>query len=222
MDCIVDNRREKTNMAGIKKADLTGERFGRLTVIKQNGCKGPRKQWLCQCDCGGFRNVITSNLRCGHTRSCGCLWRELNKTHGKTKTPTYVLWAAMLRRCNTKSHTGYSNYGARGIKVCERWNDFSNFLADMGERPEGLSIERLDNNGPYSPENCVWASRQEQSNNTRRNRMLSHNGQTRSVAQWAAILGCSEGTIRSRLRLGWSVATALTKPIDKRYRTDLY
>jgi len=152
--------------------DLMSQRFGRLVAIGKEG-RNERREivWLCLCDCGGLVKVGSSRLRGGYTQSCGCLQKDTsrkeNTTHGKSYTRIYSIWRTMLTRCNNSSHESYLNYGARGIQVCERWKIFENFLADMGEPPDGLTLDRIDVNGNYEPGNCQWATWIEQNNNKR-------------------------------------------------------
>lgn len=160
-----------------KFIDLTGRVFERLTVVKRAANWTRRSPyWVCRCRCGTETTVTRSNLVSGATRSCGCLHNDQlaaigrsNKTHGFTKSSTYVTWTAMKRRCFDVQHKDYSNYGARGITVCARWkNSFEAFLADMGARPRGTSIDRFPNrNGNYEPGNCRWATPSEQTVNRR-------------------------------------------------------
>lgn len=160
------------------KIDLAGQKFGRLTAISDVAAGG-RVAWMCRCECGGEVVVSRNNLRSGAARSCGCLRREVqsqtatrrNLVHGHNRvgaqTRTHRSWTAMLSRCRDVNLTSYPSYGGRGIVVCERWLKYQNFLEDMGERPDGTTLDRIDNDGNYEPGNCRWATGSEQQRNKR-------------------------------------------------------
>ena len=170
------SNRAKANRA--RMIDITGETFNRLTVVSKNETTG----WDCVCSCGNkvFR-VTSDKLKSGNTKSCGCLQPEvvskLNHTHGMSRTPTYYTWVNMRIRCYKEDSDYYYRYGGRGITVCDRWKEsFSNFLEDMGPKPEGTSIERLDNDKGYYPENCVWASPLQQALNRSNSVFVTYSG----------------------------------------------
>jgi len=200
--------------------DLGGERFGRLVVIERYGCNVQgRAKWLCRCDCGRETAVDSRNLKSGNTRSCGCLRRDISVAkatiHGHKRggkaSPAYESWTHMIQRCTNHKNKDYRYYGGRGITVCERWREFRNFLKDMGEPPPGHEIDRIDNDKSYEPRNCRWVTRAENNRNTRRNRLLSHNGRTQCMAQWDRTLGLFAGCTSQRIRRGWQVERALAE-----------
>lgn len=167
--------------------DLTGKRFGRLRVIKKSIWRhiskggSPKLVWSCKCDCGRLVSVLGARLRNGDTKSCGCYrvdkaadtFRKCHTTHGGSYTKLYNIWHGMRKRCSSPNDRDFPRYGARGIKVCERWNDFANFRDDMGERPEGLVLDRINNDGNYEPSNCRWTDHVTSSRN-RRSRWRNH------------------------------------------------
>lgn len=200
---------------------MIGQRFGKLVVRRQveNGRKS-NARYECLCDCGTLRVVYKTNLVNGRTLSCGCYHKqkaaEDHTTHGKSHLAEYQVWGQMIARCTDPSNAGFRLYGGRGITVCDRWMELDNFIADMGLRPSPKhSIDRIDNQGPYCKENCRWATTFEQAQNTSRNRMLTFNGQTKCLTQWARELGISPNTLTFRLlKTGLSVEQALTTPIN--------
>ena len=198
-----------------------GDVFGRLSVegfhrSKKEGGKRSRTYLLCKCSCGVLKTVAIHSLLTGVTKSCGCLKVELNSisrsTHGLShRTPIYDSWQNMLKRCYSQNNQDYSNYGGRGVSVCERWKDFKNFFDDLQPTWEkGLSLDRTDVNGNYEPLNCKWVTSLEQGNNTRRNVRLTIKGETKTLAQWVRITGMkTHKTASWRLEQGWSHCAAI-------------
>ena len=213
--------------------DLTGQTFGRLTVIERKGSDKQRNAlWECLCTCGNTTVVAAIELRRGHTKSCGCLKIEMAKTNDWNikqvkygndvrrcqEWPEYGVWKRMRQRCNGIFCAEYARYGGRGIKVCARWNNFQNFLTDMGPRPSKRhSIEREDNDGDYEPTNCRWSTETEQNNNRRNNRVLEYDDKSMTVAQWARYLDINYKVLNARInRFKWSIEKALTTPVKRR------
>lgn len=212
------------NINHYRFVDLTGKRFGRLTVEHLLGKRGAFIYWACRCDCGGYTETQTGKLNIGHSQSCGCILADKNATrlttHGASvggkPTPTYSVWRGIKNRCLNPNEPAYKNYGGRGIKICDRWKDsFENFFTDMGQKPKGMWIERLDNEGDYEPTNCKWATPKEQCNNKRTNVYLTFRGKTQTVSQWNEELGYNKNVVAGRLRLGWSTEDAILTPARK-------
>lgn len=179
--------------------DLTGRIFGRFFVLCFSGKVVNKFIWKCRCQCGNIKTIRGNDLKQGRTQSCGCLHIEKITRHGQYKSRTYTTWQCMIRRCQNKTDPGFYNYGNRGITVCERWKNFNNFLLDMGHRPEGKSIDRINNSLGYFPGNCRWATSREQSQNRRDNNVLTFNGITLCLEEWARRIGISRPSLADRL-----------------------
>lgn len=195
-------------------------KHGLLTILREDTKRGSRRYFWCRCDCGTEKAVRSDHLWAGKILSCGCEhsrrssarvgnMHRHNITHGASDTRAYVIWHSMKGRCLNPNNHAYSSYGGRGIKICKRWMSFPNFLADMGQPPDEHEIERTNNNKGYAPSNCRWATRREQQNNRRANRLLTHDGLNMTVAEWSRHLNFSDTAIRSRLDAGMSTADAL-------------
>lgn len=188
-----------------KRIDLTGQHLGRWTVIEYAGNTHNGAWWKCRCDCGTVRIVNGRKLRDGTSKSCGCLRRELMSKHGASNTRLYGIWTNMKGRCNNPNAEGYKDYGGRGIQVCDEWaHDFSVFQewAMSHGYQESLSIDRVDVDGNYCPENCRWASMKEQQNNKRTNVFCEIDGETRTLSQWAEFSNLPKYEIYDRWRRG--------------------
>ncbi len=213
------------------KENLTGRTFGRLTVLKEadERSKNGYVQWVCQCSCRDKTVVIIPSyrLRSGHTRSCGCLQRDTvaNGNICREKYPVterstrlYRIWRGILARTSYDSQTCYKNYGGRGITMCDEWRDnfisFRNWALSNGYADD-LSIDRLDNDGDYTPSNCKWSTRKEQNNNQRSNLVLSFDGKTHTASQWAELMGITKSCIYKRIRRGYSVEAILKEFIER-------
>jgi hypothetical protein len=198
--------------------DLTGQRFGRLTVVSW-AYKDDQRQshWNCKCDCGGTSTPCGTALKNGTAASCGCFQRKVcgdnSRTHGMSKSATYRTWTSMKNRCLNPNNPKYPSYGGRGIRVCERWMIYENFLSDMGFRPTGKTIERKDNDGDYCKENCVWATSKVQSRNKRRTIRVTIDGVSKSVRDWCEQYAISFNTVESihyRTKRTWQESLCLT------------
>lgn len=202
------------------RIDITGRRFGRWVVVRIAGRYRTSLLWECLCDCGTVKNVKGSHLRSGGSQSCGCLTRDLmakkqfkhgcaNRRIGETRE--YRTWTLMKRRVTNQNDPSYPNYGGRGVTVCTRWmQSFEAFLADMGPCPSVRhSIDRKDNDGNYDPDNCRWATLEEQANNRRSNIVVQHNGQPLTLKQFCNKTGAVYTKLHQRIRAGWPVERAL-------------
>jgi hypothetical protein len=197
--------RQKTDLVPCESSVLkAGDRYGRYTVIgvfKKAG--GYQKYASVKCDCGSAaRHIQVGVLRNGTSQSCGCLHKERVTKHGLWQTPVFKCWKSMIDRCTNPKDKAYRRYGARGITVCKEWLDLANFVADMGPTFQpGLTLDRKNNDGPYTPENCRWATRKEQNRNYSRNVLLTLNGETHCLKEWAEITGINYGTLADRIRV---------------------
>lgn len=192
--------------------DLTGLKVGWLTVVIRAPNRKKEAMWNCLCKCGNARVVQSMYLREGSAKSCGCANRHVNGN----RNPEYASCSAMMRRCYNPKEKRYPDYGGRGITVCDRWREsFFNFRDDMGPRPNGLSLDRRDNEGNYCKENCKWSTAKEQASNRRNNRWIEIGGERHLVGEWAEIKGIGSVTIICRLKAGWSKRDAVTIPAGR-------
>ena len=208
----------------MKKIDITGERYGRLTVVKEDGKKGKNLLWLCKCDCGRYIHAIAYNLKNGHTKSCGCFAKEIksevHSTHRGSSSRLFRVWQHMISRCSNKNVIGFKNYGGRGISVCEEWKKSYESFRDwsiLHGYSEKLSIDRIDVNGNYEPSNCRWVNAKVQANNKRNNRLLTYMGKTQTLSQWSEEVNIPSITIKARIdKYGWSIEDALSKQLRRK------
>lgn len=207
--------------------DLTGRQFGRLTVLQKSCSTRNGVKWECRCACGKTTLVFGASLRKGLTKSCGCYHSDIvkksaqkvglaNRKHGMSQDRIHNIWRGMKQRCMDPNFHGFREYGGRGITVCPEWAEsfeaFRDWALANGYQDD-LTIDRIDNDGPYSPDNCQWITNKVQQSNRRNNRLLTYDGRTQTLAQWAEETGIGWGTIAARIRSGWSVDRALTEPI---------
>lgn len=207
-------------MAGIKNE--IGNRYGKLRVVSYAGTNGHNALWNCVCDCGTECIKLGVMLRSGKTQSCGCLHKETLSRRNKKYNIDYPRrlynsWHAMIERCEQENYKYYFNYGGRGISVCVEWHDFERFAmwAINNGYDNSKTLDRIDNDGNYCPENCKWSTKQEQENNKRSNRSVEINGITKNLCKWCEIYGISHITVHSRLRYGWNIVDAITTPVAK-------
>jgi len=206
-----------------KYIDITGQRYGRLTVLRRNGSSPSKKAlWECVCDCGNVVTVFSTNLRKGTTQSCGCYCRERHTIHGEYKSRLYQIWHGMMQRCTSPNNKKYDDYGGRGISVCDEWHDFAKFREwamangyDESAEQWKCTLDRRDNDGNYCPENCRWVDMMEQGQNKRNNVVLTHRGESLTLSEWSRKLGIGYNTLHARIfRHGWSVDLALSTPVQ--------
>ena len=207
----------------MKKVDLTGHRYGLLTVIRKAGMSGSQSLWECRCDCGTTSIKRLGNLRSGQTHSCGHLRSEvtgrLKTKHAMYGTPSYKSWSSMRTRCQNENNHKYPSYGGRGIIVCERWNSFELFFEDMGERPKGTTLGRINNDGNYDLNNCEWQSNNCQARNKRNSALFVFNGKSATISEHCEGVGLNYNTVRTRIySYGWNIERALTSPIYSHFK----
>lgn len=194
--------------------DISGIKFGRLTVIKLLEVHDGNAKWLCRCECGETTNAFACNLKKGNTQSCGCFGAESRKTHDKSNTSLYHVWENMWQRCGNSNHPGYHNYGGRGIKVCDEWRSFEPFFdwATNSGYDQRLTLDRTNNEEGYEPGNCRWVDMKTQLNNTRRNVLW----QGKLAVDWCSELGLKYRTFQKRKNVyGWSIEKSLFTPLKK-------
>ena len=203
-----------------KFIDLTGQQFGSWEV-KRRDSLGKHKQilWLCQCDCGSRGLVSGSDLKLGKSKSCGCYKRNLHTIYNMCYEDTYNNYTSMMSRCYNESNIAFSNYGGRGIKVCKRWRSnpeaFHIWAHNIGYK-KGLTLDRIDNDKGYSPENCRWATYKEQNSNRRNNHTLTYRGETKTLTQWSEKIGIKKSTLQRRAASGWSDEEIIITPLNQR------
>lgn len=210
------------------RKDLVGQKFNMLTVLEYAYTKNKKAHWKCLCDCGNISYPNTRCLTSGHSKSCGCLnYQPSTITHGFSKTtPVYFVWKELRHRCTNPNHKSYKNYGGRGIKFCEEWNDFEVFYEwaiRSGYKEERLTngknkwtIDRIDNNGNYEPDNCRWITNEEQARNKRNVIFITHNKETKSLHEWCEIFNISFNVVYNRIhRYRWDFEKAIYTPIRK-------
>lgn len=206
----------RKKLVKMKAVDLTGAKVGRLTVIEFAEKKNGRRYWKCKCECGGEIDVLTTSLATGRTASCGCYQREkasqMFKEHGQSGTRLYRIWSNMIQRCTNPKHDWYSRYGENGISVCDEWKRFDAFhsWAMSNGYSDSLSIDRIDNSKGYSPNNCRWATPQEQTDNRECSIYISFNGDSKTLKEWSKDTGIPYKNLLWRIRRGWDAERALT------------
>lgn len=202
--------------------EYIGKRFGNLVVLEkdESNIHPNSNHWLVRCDCGKEFSAYPSRILSGHIKSCGCMKGKAALTHGCNGDEFYPTWWAMMRRCYHKENHNYERYGGRGITVCYEWHDprvFINWAREtVGHKCSRLTLERLNNNEGYSPENCCWATSKEQARNRRSNRILEIDGIEKTLAEWCEEYKIDPSVVRERIKLGWSGTDALSIPVQNR------
>jgi len=208
-----------------KRLEITpGDRYGKLVIVQESGKRDGHRYFLCECDCGNKKIMGLSDLRTGHSKSCGCLKNDATRarftTHGLSggagkETRLYKIWKRMRQRCGNPNHKDYKYYGGRSITVCEEWNNYKKFYdwAISNGYRDDLTIDRIDNNGNYGPDNCKWSTRKEQVRNSRHNRRTLFNGKMKITVEWAEALGIKSSILNVRFHRGWTIEKALTTPV---------
>lgn len=207
-----------------QQPNLSGMKFGRLTLISySHKDKYSKPYWKCKCECENEVTVRYASIKYGITKSCGCLQRQNSKgrpTHNLFHSSIYDTWTSMIQRCTNPKNDRFSDYGGRGITVCDEWLNIENFYKDMGDKPKGMSLDRKDNDKGYCKENCRWATPKEQQNNMRSNVNIMYNGKIQTLSQWARELNIRVGTLNSRIfRDKWSIERAFTEPVNHHNKT---
>lgn len=215
---ISTSRQQQRGVVMTAAERVIGRKFGRLLVVGESTAARTRDgkgrlspvRFLCVCDCGSRSLVRADKLLGGHTLSCGCLAVERSTKHGRSGSPEYESWREMRKRCNNQNHKWYHRYGGRGISVCRQWSSFEQFLCDMGKRPTAKhSVDRVDNDGDYTPENCRWATPIEQAHNTSRTHLIKYGGRVMCISEWSRYTGIPLSTLSQRITRGWTTAQAL-------------
>lgn len=208
------NLAEFNRIARAKAEVAIGTRFATMVVVgrfRRDGCT----KYQVVCDCGVHKEIEKSSLI--RSKSCGCLTNKIiakaRTRHGETDSPTWKSWKSMLDRCELVAHKSYHDYGGRGITVCQSWHRYENFVADMGHRPAGTQLDRIDNSRGYEPSNCRWATPRQNCNNRRNSIVIEHDGERLTLAQWGRRFAGKEATFRKRIEMGWPIAVALTRSV---------
>lgn len=197
--------------------EMIGKKFNHLLVLSLSGSINQRLYYKCLCDCGNEKIILGTSMRLKKSQSCGCLRIQRITKHNLLNSPEYKSWQGMRQRCENPNSDSFKNYGARGICVCKKWRTFNNFYLDMGRKPSPeYTIERLNNDGNYSKNNCVWATKKQQGRNKRNNHIIVFMGQTKCLAEWSELLDIAYPVLQQRLgKYGWSVWESFTTPVKK-------